>query len=165
MVGVLEAIRRRRSIRRYKAKDLPQEYLDKILEAGRLAPSAGNRQPWSFVVVTDPELRRRVAEVARHQMFMADAGAIVVGCGHPDVSPRWYRVDVTIALQNIVLTATDLGLGSCWIGAFDEEEVRGVLGIPDDVRVLAMISIGYPDESPTQRPRKALSEIVHYNGW
>jgi nitroreductase len=150
---------RRRSIRKYRPSEIPREHLLEILEAGRLAPSAGNRQPWRFIVVRDPDQRRRLAEAARGQMFIADAAAVLVAIADPEASPRWCEKDVMIAMENMVLAATELGYGSCYIGAFEEEGVKSLLKIPDGLRVVALLPIGVPDEAPPQRPRKGLNEV------
>jgi nitroreductase len=156
---VLDVIRRRRSIRKYRPSEIPREHLLEILEAGRLAPSAGNRQPWRFIVVRDPDQRRRLAEAARGQMFIADAAAVLVAIADPEASPRWCEKDVMIAMENMVLAATELGYGSCYVGAFEEEGVKSLLKIPDGLRVVALLPIGVPDEAPPQRPRKGLNEV------
>ncbi|MEM1569353.1 MAG: nitroreductase family protein [Candidatus Bathyarchaeia archaeon] len=158
---VFEAIRRRRSIRRYK-KDakIPEEHILKILEAARLAPSAGNRQPWRFVVVKDPEVKRKLAEACNNQTFIADAQVAVVAIGDPSVS-RWYSQDPMIAVEHMVLEATELGYGTCWIGAFNEEAVKKVLNIPPELKVVCVIPVGVPDEEPPPRPRKPIEEIFH----
>jgi nitroreductase len=156
---VMDVIRRRRSIRKYRPSEIPREHLLEILEAGRLAPSAGNRQPWMFIVVRDPDQRRRLAEAARGQMFIADAAAVLVAIADPEASPRWCEKDVMIAMENMVLAATELGYGSCYIGAFEEEGVKSLLKIPDGLRVVALLPIGVPDEAPPQRPRKGLNEV------
>jgi nitroreductase len=155
----MDVIRRRRSIRKYRPSEIPREHLLEILEAGRLAPSAGNRQPWRFIVVRDPDQRRRLAEAARGQMFIADAAAVLVAIADPEASPRWCEKDVMIAMENMVLAATELGYGSCYIGAFEEEGVKSLLKIPDGLRVVALLPIGVPDEAPQQRPRKGLNEV------
>ncbi|MFQ5836590.1 MAG: nitroreductase family protein [Candidatus Bathyarchaeia archaeon] len=159
-MDVLEAIRTRRSIRKFRPKPIPDEKLKMILEAGRLAPSAGNRQPWFFVVVKDLERKRTLAKAAGYQMFIADAGVIIVALGDPEASPRWFRQDPMIAVEHIVLAATALGYGTCWIGAFDEEEVKRILKIPEELKVIVLLPIGFPDEAPTPRARKPLKEIV-----
>jgi len=162
---VLEIIRRRRSIRRYKPEPVKDEDLARILEAGRLAPSAGNRQPWYFIVVRDEETKKRVAEAAMGQMFIAQAGAVIVGVSDPEASPRWHDRDVMTAMEHMILEATELGYGTCWIGAFREEEIKGILGIPDKYKVVALTPVGVPDESPPPRPRKPLGEIVFLDKW
>ena len=162
---VFEIIKKRRSIRSYKPEPVKEEDLLKMLEAARLAPSAGNRQPWYFVVVKDPDTKRRIAEAAARQMFIADAGAIVVAVSDPGASPRWHEKDVMIAMEHLILEATELGYGTCWIGAFDEKRVKEILGIPEQYRVIALTPIGVPAESPPPRPRKPLEEIVFEDKW
>ena len=142
---VLEAIRKRHSVRAYMAQEIPAEKLDMILEAGRLAPSAGNIQPWHFVVVTNREKRRMLSK-GRFAKFLAESPVVIVGCGNSASSPNWFAVDTTIALQNMVLTATSEGLGTCWVGSFDESQVRRLLGIPEKFRVVALLALGYPRE-------------------
>jgi nitroreductase len=158
-MDVFEAIRTRKSIRKFRLKPIPDEKLEMILEAGRLAPSAGNRQPWRFVVVKDPERRRTIAKAADNQMFIADASVIVVALGDPKASPRWFRQDPMIAVEHMVLAATALGYGTCWIGAFSEEEVKRLLRVPEELKVIALLPIGFPDETPAPRERKPLKEI------
>jgi nitroreductase len=153
----ISAIMDRRSIRRYKPLPIPEEDLRKILEAGRRAPSAGNRQPWHFVVVTSPDVKEAVSEACSGQRWMADAGAIICGIGDPQAP--WHPVDVAIAMQNMVIAATALGYGTCWIGAFNEGKVKEVLGIPEDKKVIALTPVGVPDESPGPRPRKPWEEV------
>jgi len=165
MSAVLDVIRKRRSVRAYKPDPVKDEDLKVMLEAARLAPSAGNRQPWYFIVVRDPELKRRLAEAAARQMFIADAGAIVVAVSDPNASPRWHDRDVMIAMEHLILTATELGYGTCWIGAFDEGQVKRLLDIPDQYRVVALTPIGVPAETPGPRPRKPLQEIAFENTW
>jgi len=159
-MDVFEAIKIRRSIRKFRPKPIPDKDLEMILEAGRLAPSAGNRQPWLFVVVKDPERKRALAKVAYNQTFIADAGVIIVALGDPEVSPTWFKQVLMIAVEHMVLAATALGYGTCWIGAFNEEEVKCLLRIPEKLKVIALLPIGFPDESPAPRERKPLKEIV-----
>jgi len=156
---VFEAIETRRSIRKYKPSNIPNEHLKKILEAARLAPSARNRQPWHFIVVQGSERKKLVAEAARNQMFLADAGVIIVALADPEVSPKWCKQDVMIAMEHVVLASTGLGYGTCWIGAFEEEQVKQLLGIPKRMAVVALLPIGVPDEKPQPKPRKDFGEI------
>ncbi len=156
----ISVIMERRSVRKYVDKPVPDEDLKTILEAGRQAPSAANRQPWHFVVVRDPERRKQVAEACSNQTWMADAGVIIAGIGKPAVSEKWYPVDVGIAMQNMILAATALGYGTCWIGAFDEQKVAQLLGVPDDCKVVALTPVGAPAEQPAARPRQSLSEFA-----
>ena len=141
-MDVFEAIKSRKSVRAYDSRPIPNEILLRILEAGRLAPSAGNVQPWHFIVVTDGEKRKRLAQ-ARYARFLAESPVVIVGCGDQKASPRWYMIDVTIALEHIVLAATNEGLGTCWIGSFSEDEIREMLKIPENFRVVALLAIGY----------------------
>lgn len=168
-MDVFEAIQKRHSIRAYESSPVPEEKLIKILEAGRLAPSAGNIQPWHFIVVRDAEKRKRLAK-ARWAKFLAEAPVVIVGCGDQKASPKWFTVDVAIAMQNMVLTATTEGLGTCWIGSFNEGEVKKLLKIPENYRIVALLAVGYPREKLNfagrilhlVRRRKKLSEIVSF---
>ncbi|MFO7916774.1 MAG: nitroreductase family protein [Anaerolineae bacterium] len=158
-MDTLEAIFTRHSVRRYKDTAIPKEDLEEILEAGRQAPSAANRQPWHFVVVGDPEQKRELAQACSGQTWMAEAAYILVGVGLPEVSEDWYPVDVAIAMQNIVLAAHSLGYGTCWIGAFSEEAVKEVCQIPPELDVVACTPLGVPDIEPSARARKDWDEV------
>jgi len=145
-MDVFEAIERRHSVRAYLPDPVPQEKLARVLEAGRLAPSAANVQPWHFVVVKDAEKRNRLAEGEKWTGFLAEAPIAIVGCGDKEASPKWCIVDTTIALENMVLAATGEGLGTCWIGSFVEAEVKKLLNLPDKYCVVAILSLGFPRE-------------------
>ncbi|MEM3536303.1 MAG: nitroreductase family protein [Candidatus Bathyarchaeia archaeon] len=169
-MDVFEVIEKRRSIRKYKPKPIPDKDLKKILEAGRLAPSGGNKQPWSFVVVTEPETKKALSIAANNQKFIADAGAVVVALGDPTSFPAKkhyvpYLQDPMIAIEHMVLASTALGYGTCWIGAFNQEEVKKILKIPENLAVVALLPIGVPDESPQPRPRKAFKEVFFKNSY
>src|SRR5512137_2577951 len=142
-MDVEETIKARRSVRAFEERDVPEEVMMKILEAGRLAPSASNVQPWHFIVVKDPEKRKILSE-GKYAHFLKQCPAVVVGCGDTEAAPKWHQVDVTIALQQMVLTATALGIGTCWIGSFDEEPVRKAIGLPPRFKVVAMLAMGFP---------------------
>jgi nitroreductase len=129
-MDVLEAIRTRRSVKKYRSESIPEEKLETILEAARLAPSAGNRQPWRFVVVQSIHRKKALSEVANNQRFLKNAAAIIAA-GDPDASARWHDKDLMIALEHMVLVATSMGYGTCWIGAFDEDAVKRLLKIPE----------------------------------
>jgi len=166
-----ELVRRRRSIRAYRPDPVEEEKLRRVLEAGRLAPSAANRQPWHFIVVRDPEKRGMLRRAYNREWFVS-APVIIVACADPTRAWRrgdgeeYWKVDVAIAMEHIVLAAANEGLGTCWIGAFDERAVKEALGIPDHIRVVAMTPLGYPAESKGEvTDRKPLEEIVHYDGW
>lgn len=158
-MDTLQTISQRRSIRKYKPDQIPDEDLKQILEAGRQAPSAANRQPYHFIVVGEPEQKRRVAEACNNQMWIADAAYIIVGVGLPQVSNKWYKVDVAIAMENMVLAAHSLGYGTCWIGAFNPEKVKKVCQIPPEAEVVACTPLGVPDVSPPARGRKEWNEL------
>jgi len=167
---VLEAIRKRRSIRSFKSVDVPEDVVEKLIDAARWAPSAGNIQPWEFVIVRGSETKRKLATAALNQTFISEASVVIVVCANRDRSSRGYGSrgetlyciqDTAAATQNILLTATALGLGSCWVGAFNEEEVRKVIKAPREIRPVAIIPIGYPAESPAPRPRRPLNEVIH----
>ena len=164
-MDVFEAIKTRRSIRKYRQEPIPNEKLESIFEAASLAPSAANRQPWRFVVVQDADRKKALAEAANNQTFLRDAAAIVAALGDPDVSARWFEKDPMIALEHMALAATALGYGTCWIGAFDEDAVKRLLKIPVKMKIVALLPIGIPDETPTSRPRKELSEIFFKEEW
>jgi len=166
---VFEAVQSRRSVRAYEPKPIPEDVLLKILEAGRLAPSANNRQPWHFIVVKDPG-RRKVLSSGRYAHFLEKAPVVIVGCGDAELSPRWYSIDVAIALQQMVLTATEEGIGTCWIGTASRKKlVRKCLNIPERMKVVAMLAMGYPKDRlrleallSRSKNRKALQEITSH---
>jgi nitroreductase len=169
-MGILEVIKERRSIRKYKEDPIPEEVLMRVLEAARLAPSGKNLQPWKFIIVRDRALREELARASSGQFFIAQAPIIIVGCGFPDRCyasmgryMKSWPVDVTIALEHLILQAQEEGLGTCWIGSFEEEEVKSILKIPEEVKVLALTPLGYPAEIPSFRGRKSLKEIVSYD--
>jgi nitroreductase len=139
---VFEAIQNRHSVRSYSSDEVPTEKLMRILEAARLAPSAGNIQPWHFIIITDQQIRKKLSK-GRYAKFLVESPVVIVGCGDRRASPNWHLVDTTIAMQNMVLTATSEGLGTCWIGSFSEGQVRKLLDIPERFRVIALLALGY----------------------
>jgi len=170
MEGIIPAIIKRRSIRAYKDTPVEEEKVLRLLEAARLAPSAKNFQEWQFIVVRDRDTRKALARAARNQMFVAEAPVVIVACA---VSPGYemtcghpaFLIDLAIAGEHICLQAAEDGLGTCWIGAFYQDRVKKILGIPDDVSVVALIPVGYPDAPPREFSRKPLEEIVSYERW
>ncbi|MHA1469265.1 MAG: nitroreductase family protein [Candidatus Asgardarchaeia archaeon] len=162
MSELLDVIYNRRSIRKYKPDPIPDEIIEKILNAARLAPSAHNIQPWHFIVVTDKKLRE-VLSRWRWSRFLKDSPVVIVGCGDYKLSPKLWIVDVSIALQNLVIAATALGLGTCWVCDFEEDKVKELLDIPENYRVVALIAVGYPDEKPEIPKKKELAEITSLN--
>lgn len=154
---VFEAIQKRHSVRAYLADPVPKDKLERTLEAARIAPSAGNIQPWHFTVVTNQQKRVRLAKTGRYAKFLSEAPVVVVGCGNKKTSPRWYAVDTAIAMQNMVLVATAEGLGTCWVGSFNEEKVKELLKIPEEFSVVALLSIGY-----TREKLDLMAKVAHF---
>jgi len=161
----IQTILNRRSVRKYQPRPVGEEDLARILEAGRQAPSAANRQPWHFVVVKEKEQRKKLAGACSGQTWMAEAGVIIAGVGKPSVNEKWHAVDVAIALENMILAAAALGYGTCWIGAFDQDQVKEVLGIPADMTVVALTPVGAPADQPAARPRMAMSEFASLDSY
>lgn len=167
-MNVFDAIKIRRSIRSFEDKPIEEEKLLRVLEAGRLAPSAKNRQEWRYVIVKDKELRRKIAVASNNQYFIAEAPVVIIGCatmvdyilsgGQPA-----YTIDVAISMDHMTIQAVEEGLGTCWIGSFKEEEVKGILNIPQEMKVVEIMPLGYPKFLPAPKPRKRLQEIVFYD--
>jgi len=165
-----EMIRERRSIRAFSKRDISEDDGELLVEAACWAPSAGNRQTWEFVIVRDGANKQRLAEAAYGQYFIAEAPVVFVVCADPSRSASRYGrrgselyclQDTAAAVQNLLLTAKANGLGSCWIGAFDEGRAAEAIGAPKGVRPIAIVPVGYPAESPPPRPRRRLSEVIH----
>lgn len=167
---IYDLIKLRKSVRSYLPRDVEDEKLTRVLDAGRRAPSAGNRQEWRFIVVKDKETRQKLLGATKHA-FIAEAPVILVCCaentGHvmPCGLPS-FSFDAAIAIDHITLAAVAEGLGTCWIGGFDADKVKELLGIPDNVAVVELLPIGYPaDPSEVQKSRKRLDEIVRHETW
>ncbi len=167
-MDVFEAFRKRESSRFYADTAVPDDVLVNIVEAARLAPSAGNVQPWHFVIVRDEERRRRIADGCKYGKFLSESPVVIVACGDKKASPHWYAVDTAIALEHIVLAATALGLGTCWIGMFNEDEIREMANLPVQFEIVALLALGYRRKKRdlwakilhAVRPRKKLAEIL-----
>jgi nitroreductase len=171
IMEVLEAIKGRRSIRAFKSEDVPEETVNKLIEAACWAPSAGNIQPWEFIIVRKREIKRKLVDAALGQEFIAEAPVVIVVCANEERSARGYGSrgktlyciqDSAAATQNIHLAAYAFGLGTCWVGAFREEQVREALKIPQGIRPVAIIPVGYPDETPQPPRRRPMQQVVHY---
>ncbi len=166
---VLEAIRRRYSCRAYQDKSIEQEKLDIIFEAARLAPSAKNTQDWRFVVLTDSQIKRRVAETTNRPEVFQKAGAIIAACSNSDEVMRCGQaigpIDVAIALEHIALQAAELGLATCWIGSFDTDKVKAMLDIPADVAIIELMAMGYPADERKEPKREPVEKILCYQKW
>ncbi|MCW3981405.1 MAG: nitroreductase family protein [Candidatus Bathyarchaeota archaeon] len=163
-MSLVDLILKRRSVRRYAKKRVAKEVLNKILEAGRQAPSADNVQPWHFIVLTDSSIKEKMSR-GRYNIFVKDSAFTIVGCGYVGDADgrRWSTIDTTIALQNMVIAAWVQGVGSCWIGDFQEEEAKKLLGIPENWKIVALVSFGYPTDQPRERQKKPLEEIIGCN--
>ena len=167
-----EVIRTRRSVRSYKNKPIPKEVLNRVLETARIAPSGSNRQPWKFILVTDEALKQKMISACKNQTFVAEAPVIIVACGKKIPSNRGgymgemsMLVDVSIAFTHLILAARAEGLGTCWIGAFNNNEAKRLLEVPNGYEVIAVTPLGYPLEDVFTEPRnrKNLDEIVSLN--
>jgi len=166
---VMALLKGRRSIRRYRPDPVPDEMIEQLLEAGRWAPSASNRQPWHFIVVRDREILQEVAQHAAYYFIrwahVEEAPLLIVLCG--DARNRVYRQflheDVGLAGSQIMLQAHVLGLGTCWIGGLDRKAIGDILKVPDPVEVIGLLTVGFPAEDPEPPDRKSLAEIVHYD--
>jgi nitroreductase len=165
-----ECIKKRRSIRKYMNVPVPWEFVSKILDAGRLAPSAGNLQNWKFVTVLNEDSRKGLAEAAMQQYWMANAPVHIVVVAEPEKGKRYYGIRgerlyttqaCAAAAENMLLAAENFGLGGCWVGGFDEEMVKRTLSMPEEVRPQMILTFGYPDEEP-EMPLKYPIEIVMY---
>jgi nitroreductase len=169
-VDVFEAIRGRRSVRKFRNQDIAERVIEEIIDAGRWAPSAGNLQPWEFVIVHETETKKKLAEAALGQSLLEQAPVVIVICADEKRSSQRYGErgrttyclqDTAAAAQNMHLAAYSMGLATCWVGAFDEESAARILKIPPKVRPLAMMPIGYAAESPEPRKRRPIKEITH----
>jgi len=170
-MDIYKAIRTRKSVRSFLDRDIEEDKLQRILEAVRLAPSAKNLQEWRFVVVRDRHKREQLAQAAYNQTFVGEAPVVIACCAETDkyvmrCGLECYPIDVAIAVDHLTLAAVSEGLGTCWIGSFEGEKVKQILGIPQEIIVVAMLPLGYPlDTAIKQKSRLKLEEIVHYERW
>lgn len=168
--SLMDLIEKRKSIRSYKPQDVEEEKLNYILQAFRKAPSAKNLQPWKLIVVKDKKKISDLSIACNNQTFISEAPVLIVACAKEDEAygvmggyMNSYPVDIALALEHLILAATEKGLGTCWIGAFKEKLVKGLLDVPDNVRVVAITPVGYPAIEGRTRGRKPISEIVCYD--
>ncbi|HDI12781.1 MAG: nitroreductase family protein [Hadesarchaea archaeon] len=171
-MDVFDVIKGRRSVRRFKPDPIEESDLEKILDAGRNAPSAGNCQPLELIVVRNEKIKRQLVKSALGQSFLAEAPVVVVVCANVSRTSNRYGKrgaelyciqDTAAAIQNMLLAAYALGYGTCWVGAFDEEAVAKSIKAPEGIRPVGIIPIGRPAEKPKAPPRISLNEIVHEN--
>ncbi len=169
--NLMEIITNRRSIRSYNNKEIEEAKIDYVLDAFRKAPSAKNIQPWKIIIIKDKNTKNDLAIACNNQAFIAEAPVIIAACALEEEAygvmggyMSSYPIDIAIALEHLMLAATELGLGTCWIGAFKENLVKGILNVPENIRVVALTPLGYPGpkaDTP-KRGRKSISEIVCY---
>jgi len=165
-MSFIDVILNRRSIRRYEKRDISEDVLQQILEAGRQAPSAANRQPFRFVVVKDHDILKNLCDNLINR-FVKYAPVAIVGCADIKslLTGKWAVVDTAIAMQNMVIAAWTLGIGSCWIGACNEEKVKELLKIPDKWKFVALVTLGYPAEQPKPRKKKPFEKMFSFNSF
>lgn len=181
----LAALKTRRSVRRFSDQPVEPEKLQAVLEAVQQAPSWSNKQCWHLVVVQDQEVRDKISELSFVESFfatygyksnpaqkgLAQAPVVIVACADPHKSgdlrgEQYYMADMGIATENLMLAAHDQGLGSVFVGVFDEEQLKSLLDIPPDIRIVGLFPLGYPDgDAKGGPPRKSLNEFVHYDKW
>jgi nitroreductase len=160
---VKDAIANRLSIRRYARQSIPPEQMRIMFHALQLAPSANNYQNWEFVFVSDGDLKRQLIKACSHQRFVKDCTYFIAGIADPAL--KWHMVDITIALTNFTLQATALGYGTCWIGAFDEHQIKDILKIPAEKKVVICMTFGVPEGKHIARARKPLEDFIYANGY
>ena len=169
---VLRAIKERRSVRKFKRKQVNHELVITILDMARWAPSAGNLQPWEFIIVEDKSVQESLVSAALNQDYITDAPVMVVVCADTERSALRFGMrgkhlyslaETAASVQNMLIAAHALGLGTCWVGAFHEDAVRNILGLPESVVPIGIIPIGWPDEQPKAPPRVDLSHMVHHD--
>ncbi|TET15039.1 MAG: nitroreductase [Actinobacteria bacterium] len=166
----MDLIEKRKSIRSYKPQDVEEEKLNYILQAFRKAPSAKNLQPWKLIIVKDKKKISDLSIACNNQTFLSEAPILIVACAKEDEAygvmggyMNSYPIDIALALEHLILAATEKGLGTCWIGAFKEKLVKDLLDVPDNVRVVAITPVGYPAVEGRTRGRKPISKIVCYD--
>lgn len=168
-MSVMDAIKGRKSIRKYADKPIENEKLIKVLEAGRLAPSARNEQNWKFVVVRDNSLRHNLVDACMGQKFVEEAPVTLVICTNNERNMSCNQpartIDCSIALSFMMLQASELGLSTCWLGSFSNDKVKEVLNIPKEYNVVAVTPLGYAAEDVSFRPRKDMKDVVIYDCW
>ncbi len=174
MGDILDLIISRRNIKEFLPKFVSWEKISNIIDAARHAPSCGNVQNWKFIVVMDPDLKQKVAEASYEQYEIVNAGVLIVVCAEPEKAERYYGLrgerlytvqNCAAAIQNMLLEAQSLGLGSRWVGGFDEEALKSLFKIPEEVRPQAIIAIGYAKEIPPKPPKYPLETLVYFGGW
>jgi nitroreductase len=162
-MDALDLLKSRRSIRRYKSIDVEPEKIEKCLEAARWAPSASNKQPWEFLIVTDREKRQKLAELHPYAKFVKESPVVFIPLSNPKIHKKYHHSDTALATMHFMIEAHSLGLGTCWAGAIDtdfEPEIKKLLEIPDHLQVVALVALGYPNQIRSST-RKPLDSLVH----
>jgi len=168
---VFKAIKNRRSTRAFTNEPVSDKEVEKLIDAARCAPSAGNIQPWEFIVIRDPKIKKRIAQAALDQTFIEEAPVVIIVCASTSRSSRGYGSrgmnlyclqDTAAATQNILLAAHALGLATCWVGAFREDETQKVVNLPNDIRPVAIIPVGHPRQISKMPARRTMNEITHH---
>lgn len=170
-MDVFEAIETRRSVRVFTNEEVSEEEVQKLIDAARRAPSAGNIQPWEFIIVRDAKIKHKLSTAALNQTFIKEAPVVIVICADEARSSRGYGnrgaslyclQDTAAAIQNMLLAACALGLGTCWVGAFHEDEAAKVVNAPTGVRPVAIIPVGHPAKKPSAPPKRSMRDFVHH---
>lgn len=162
-MNTLELLKSRRSIRRYKSIPVEKEKIEKCLEAARWAPSASNKQPWEFLIVTDKEKRKKLAKIHPFGKFVSESPLVFIPLTDPRIHAKYHQSDTALATLQFMIEAHSLNLGTCWAGVIDtsfEPEIKELLKIPDHLKVLALVAVGYANEKPISK-RKSLNSILH----
>lgn len=176
---VIRCIKTRRSIRKYSKKDVSDEIIVKLLDAARHAPFGGppkiECQLWEFIIIKDEKIKRALTHNNEERMFVADAPVVIACCADTTKDPNYRDYDITVALavENILLAATSLGLGTCYVTCYgnhvahekERKLLREILKLPEHIRLVCLITIGYPDEEPQPKPLRPLKDMVHYEYW
>ena len=178
----MEVIEKRRSIRKYKSTPVKEELIKKLITSASLAPSGNNTQPWHFIIADDEVMKEKITAAAHNQQWMNSAPVFIICVAdirarvktgekiyldeeYPSFDLKKIIRDTAISIEHLVLEATEQGLGTCWVAWYKQEEMRAVLGIPEDKFVVGIITVGYADEEPKKRPRKDIELMIHRNKW
>ena len=158
-MNLREVFDKRKSMRKFTGEPITEEQLKLIMEAAQIAPSASNKQPYKFIMIKNDELKKELRKLAVPQRFVMKSAVVFIVLGDKELSPYFYKVDIGIAVQQMALQAAELGLGSCWLGAFDRDKTKDFLKVPNPWAVVALLLVGIPDQIPPTRPRKSLDEL------
>lgn len=158
-MDVFQAIKKRKSVREYTGELISEGNLNKLLQSTRMAPSAKNLQPWQIIVVIDFETKKELVGICHGQMFIEDAGAVIIGLVE---DTKWSEIDLTISLDHLSLEAVELGLGTCWIGSFNKKRLKELIKIPDGYEPFILMTVGHPDDDSQSPTKKAVGELVRW---